>query len=261
MQARFLTNEEKVALLQHIKINQTGVENKKFIPQQLLEGILDVQIWFFFFVMLLGGTGGGLITTYSATILKNLGYNPKRSALLLTATGPMTIVGALFVGYGARYFGNRWIFINITVVLAVLGAALLAFPAGDKASSGLAGILLADLLIGPTSTIYQWLAANMAGHTKRAYGAAMLQVAFAVGSIIGPQTFQARDAPQYKPAKISLMAFLAGEVLFVCALRIYYGFCNKSRDKRSRAAGEDVADSTAYAGLTDKQNLTFRYVY
>jgi predicted MFS family arabinose efflux permease len=261
MQARYLSDQEKVALLEHIKVNQTGVEGKHFIPAQLIEALLDVQLWIFFFSFLLGGTGGGVITTYSSTILKNLGYTPKRSALLLMATGPMTIVGALFVGYGVRYYGNRWLFIAIVLILSVLGSALLAFPPGNKKASAFVGILFADLLVAQTSTIYQWLGANLAGHTKRAYGAAMLQVAFAIGSIIGPQTFQARDQPDYQPAKISLMSFLAVECVGILSLRVYYGKCNKSRDKRSQAAGEDVADTTAYAGLTDKQNVTFRYVY
>ncbi|KAI9708034.1 MAG: hypothetical protein M1820_004238 [Bogoriella megaspora] len=261
MQARFLSNEEKVALLEHVKQNQTGVEGKKFIPGQLLEAVLDIQIWIFFFTFLFGGVGGGVITTYSSTILKNLGYTPKRSALLLMATGPMTIVGALFVGYGVRYFGNRWAFIGVILVFSVLGSALLAFPRGNIAACGFAGILFADLLVSQTATIYQWLSANTAGHTKRAYSAAMLQVAFAIGSIIGPQTFQAKDAPNYQPAKIALMCFLAAEVVGISFLRIYYEVCNKNRDKLAKAAGEDVADTTAYAGMTDKQNITFRYVY
>ena len=261
MQARFLNNQEKVALIEHVKINQTGIEGKKFIPQQLLEAVLDVQIWIFFFAFILGGTGSGAITVYSATLLTHLGYSPQRSALLLMATGPMTIVSALVAGYGVHFFGNRWAFINIVMVVAVLGAALLAFPRGDQSACGLAGILLADTLIGQTPVIYQWLQANICGHTKRAYSATMLQVAFALGSIIGPQTFQARDAPDYKLAKIAFMCFLAAEIVLITMLRIYYGWCNDKRDKLSQAATEDIADTTAYAGFTDKQNLTFRYIY
>ncbi|KAL9071893.1 MAG: hypothetical protein Q9157_005299 [Trypethelium eluteriae] len=261
MQARFLMNQERVALIEHVKVNQTGIEGKIFIPQQLIEAVLDVQIWIFFVAFMLGGTGSGAITVYSSTLLTHLGYSSKRSALLLMATGPMTIIGSLFTGYGVRYFGNRWAFINIVMIIAVLGAALLAFPRGDQSACGFAGILLADILIGQTPVIYQWLQANVAGHTKRAYSAAMLQVAFALGSIIGPQTFQTRDAPNYKPAKIAFMCFLATEVVLITMLRIYYGWCNQHRDKRSQPATADIADAAAFAGLTDKQNPTFRYVY
>lgn len=49
MSAKFLTNDEKVALLEHIKVNQTGIENKHFHPSQLLEGILDIGCQFTLF--------------------------------------------------------------------------------------------------------------------------------------------------------------------------------------------------------------------
>lgn len=42
MSARFLTNDEKVVLLEHIKVNQTGIKNRHFHPRQLIEGLLDI---------------------------------------------------------------------------------------------------------------------------------------------------------------------------------------------------------------------------
>jgi MFS family permease len=53
MQARFLTDEEKVALLEHVKVNQTGIENRRFIPRQVLEAITDVQLWALVLILLL----------------------------------------------------------------------------------------------------------------------------------------------------------------------------------------------------------------
>jgi len=45
MQAKFLSNAEKVALLNHVSINQTGIENHHFKIGQVWELILDPQIW------------------------------------------------------------------------------------------------------------------------------------------------------------------------------------------------------------------------
>ena len=45
MTARFLTKSEKAALLQHISINRTGVSNKRFVPSQITELLMDIQIW------------------------------------------------------------------------------------------------------------------------------------------------------------------------------------------------------------------------
>lgn len=45
MKARFLSEPEKVMLLRHVAVNQTGIHNKQFKPRQLLEILLDLQIW------------------------------------------------------------------------------------------------------------------------------------------------------------------------------------------------------------------------
>lgn len=45
MTATFLTESEKVALLNHIAVNQTGIENRHFKWRQLKEAAFDVQIW------------------------------------------------------------------------------------------------------------------------------------------------------------------------------------------------------------------------
>lgn len=44
MRTWFLNDQEKVALLEHVKINQTGIEGKHFVLSQLIEALLDVQI-------------------------------------------------------------------------------------------------------------------------------------------------------------------------------------------------------------------------
>lgn len=45
MTATFLTESEKVALLNHIAVNQTDIENRHFKWRQLKEAAFDVQIW------------------------------------------------------------------------------------------------------------------------------------------------------------------------------------------------------------------------
>ena len=45
MQARFLREEEKVVLLKHVAVNRTGIRNRGFKARQILEIMLDAQIW------------------------------------------------------------------------------------------------------------------------------------------------------------------------------------------------------------------------
>ena len=45
MKAAWLSQAEKVALLKHVAINQTGVDQKKVKPKQVMEVLLDAQLW------------------------------------------------------------------------------------------------------------------------------------------------------------------------------------------------------------------------
>lgn len=45
MKARWLTDAEKVALLKHVSVNQTGIESRKFRPRQILEALGDPQMY------------------------------------------------------------------------------------------------------------------------------------------------------------------------------------------------------------------------
>lgn len=45
MKAKWLSDNEKVALLKHVSVNQTGIESKKFRPKQILEALCDPQMY------------------------------------------------------------------------------------------------------------------------------------------------------------------------------------------------------------------------
>ena len=45
MQARFLSEGEKVVLLKHVAVNRTGIRNRVFKARQILEILLDAQMW------------------------------------------------------------------------------------------------------------------------------------------------------------------------------------------------------------------------
>ena len=53
MRAKFLCEEEKVLLLKHVRINQTGIENKRFQWPQVWEAFRDIQIWLLVLITIL----------------------------------------------------------------------------------------------------------------------------------------------------------------------------------------------------------------
>lgn len=45
MTAKFLNSQEKAALLKHVSVNQTGVQNRHFKLSHVREILTDVQLW------------------------------------------------------------------------------------------------------------------------------------------------------------------------------------------------------------------------
>lgn len=106
----------------------------------------------------------------------------------------------------------------------------------------------------------QWTAANFGGATKRAFATAIISGSFSLGNIIGPQTFQARDAPEYRPAKLAVMGTQAGCALTTFLLFLYYVWENKRRGELKENE-EQYLDPEVWATQTDRENKSFRYTY
>lgn len=104
----------------------------------------------------------------------------------------------------------------------------------------------------------------MSGGTKRAFAAAVVSGSFSIGNIIGPQTFQAGDAPAYRPAKLAVMGTQAGCAAVTAVLYAYYRGQNRKRDRAGGAArsGEEKFMSREVWGTgTDREDMELRYCY
>ncbi len=86
---------------------------------------------------------------------------------------------------------------------------------------------------------------------------AIVLMSFCVGNIIGPETFRAKDAPQYIPAKITIVVILSFAMLFTVLLDVLYRRENKRRDREGE---QDLPTDYEFMDLTDKQNRNFRYL-
>lgn len=138
----------------------------------------------------------------------------------------------------------------------------MSFLPKHKQGGLLAGVYLVNFVVPTVIITYQWTAANVAGHTKRAFSTTLMGAAFGVGNIIGPQTFQAKDAPNYIPAKSTVLATQGAAAVLAVVLFGYYVWANARRDREEVAAvREDVSDVVVWSNLTDKENRSFRYVY
>lgn len=204
----------------------------------------------------------GVVSTYSATLIAEFGYTPPIAALLNTPSGLVSIITSLAVGYGVRRTSNRWIWYVACCIPGMIGGGLMSFLPLSMKGGLLAGVYMVNVVVPTVLIVYQYAAANVAGHTKRALSTVLVAFAFGVGNIIGPQTFQARDAPQFIPAKITVLATQGCSALLAVVLYLFYRTSNARRDRKGTDADNGgESEMERWANLTDRQNKSFRYVY
>ncbi|KAJ5489542.1 hypothetical protein N7539_004432 [Penicillium diatomitis] len=237
IKAKWLSEEEKIALLQHVGENQTGVWSTTLNFGQIKDAVFDVQLWLLTLITILISVSSGVVTTYSATLVAGFGFPGPISALLNTPGGIVSIFFTLLVGFGIRRTSHRWAWNVLCTIPGIAGGALMSFLPKDNKAGVLIGIYLVNAIVATLPILYQWTMANCAGHTKRAFASALVAGSFSVGNIIGPQTFQARDAPEYKPAKIAVLATQAAAAVLSVVLFVYYLWENRRRDQKKGARG------------------------
>lgn len=265
--ATFLSDNEKAVILENVRLNQTGTENKQFKKHQLYELLIhDKHTWPMVLLTLITMIPTGSVITFSVTIIASFGFSNKNAALMQMPVGLSTIVLILAATYLCSYFNGKYrshIFVSL-LVPAIVGYIVMLSSSNRVAN--LLSVYLINLGTCVITMIYAWNSKNTAGYTKRLARNCLTMVAFAVGCLIGPQLFRASEAPHYRSAKITLLVLSAVLIPIV----YYVGYILKTENRRRDMleGTKEEKEWTAQAGenyefkdYTDVENVHFRYLY
>ncbi|KAL4913019.1 major facilitator superfamily domain-containing protein [Aspergillus aurantiobrunneus] len=256
--ARFLSETDKAYVAHRLKADSASLGPKTFHAPSVLTSLTDAQTWLLVLITILSVIPSGLITTFSSILIRGFGYSSKESALLNMPSGVVSIISILISTYAIGKGYPRWLAINVLLIPTLLGACLMSFLPEDNQAGCLVGIYMVNTTVAPLGIVLAWTGANFKGYTARISGCALFSAAFGIANIIGPQTFQARDAPDYMPAKITIVAVNAAAIVVCTGLRLLYG----ARNRRAERLGVSARSSMEHR-ITKGEELYpgFRYVY
>ncbi|PPR01815.1 hypothetical protein CVT24_001679 [Panaeolus cyanescens] len=273
--AWFLTREERAIAVRRLKENQTGVENKHFKKEQMIEALLDPKTWFFALFSALDNVPNSL-TNQRQIIVASFGFTPLQTTLLGCVDGVIEII-TIWTGVtlAARIPNSRAYVSFIYFIPNIVGVFLINFlPWSNKV-----GLLFAQWTTGVGTTGFvlalSWVSSVTAGHTKRITVNAIMLSAYCIGNSAGPFMWQAKYKPRnHIPWIIIGICYLCCMGLLVI-LRYHMSNENKRRDlephdetyddvyiERMGKDGEmeRVKVDKEFLDLTDIQNRDFRYV-
>ncbi|KAJ7153330.1 MFS general substrate transporter [Mycena filopes] len=274
--AWFLTPQERAIAVMRLKENQTGVENKHFKKEQMIEALLDPKTWLFALFSALDNVPNSL-TNQRQIIVSSFGFTVFQTTLLGCVDGVVEIV-TIWTGVtiAAKTDSRAWVAF-VYFIPNLLGTILVnVLPWGDKV-----GLLFSVWLTGVGTTGFvlslSWVSQVTAGHTKRVTTNAIMLGAYCIGNSAGPFMWQAKYKPRNRVPWIVIGICYACCMILVLVIRQLLIAENKRRDAEPArddgyddvyierptpdGAVEKVKVDKEFLDLTDIQNRDFRYVY
>ncbi|RSL61423.1 hypothetical protein CEP51_013633 [Fusarium floridanum] len=261
MDAFFLSDREKHHVVNRLAANKTGISNNVWKWSQAKEAVIDPKTWLlFFFNIAINIPNGGLVT-FGGLIIKGLGYSGVDASLLTMPTGVMsTIASFSFSLLSAKWKNRRCLVTILACLVPIVGTAVVfALPRSNLAGQ-MVGLYLLYTYFGPYVVGIGLAQANTAGHTKKSVVFAILYIGYAVGNLIGPQTFRANQAPEYVGGTISMIVCYGVCMAIMAAYWVIAAWQNKKNAENMPASGdqeEDVIES--FLDETDFEQKAFIY--
>jgi len=189
----------------------------------------------------------------------SFGYNSKQSLLLGIPGGAIEIIALIAAGWAGDYYRNRLLVCTSGLLLSILGMLLVTCLDNHHNVGKLIGYYLTQASPTPFVALLSLISTNVAGWTKKTTVAAMYLIGYCVGNIIGPQVFQAKDAPDYRPAKITIIVCW---VLSLLDILFIYWWCRSQNAKKAAVRAQPgyvKIEGQEFYDLTDRENPEFIY--
>ncbi|KAL4739804.1 major facilitator superfamily domain-containing protein [Aspergillus similis] len=265
MKAKCFSEAEKRLMVERVRANDTGIQNKQYKRYQAVEALTDPIIWLYVLLQLSSTLVIGGLGVFSNIIIKSFGFTTLQTQLLNIAQGGVTI--AVIVGGAslATWTRRTVLIMHLWTFPAVAGTAVI-YSISPTAGTRV-GLLIAfyctQFILAEGNLLFSLISRNVAGQTKKSTVLAMTFIAWAAGNATAPQIFQSSDAPRYSKGFTAHFCLYGLFNVLLVALQMLYIWRNRQRAAfRARGEGEEERDhANAFLDLTDRENAEFVYVY
>ncbi|KAL2753997.1 hypothetical protein ACRALDRAFT_1081223 [Sodiomyces alcalophilus JCM 7366] len=309
MRAKCFTEQEKHEMVERVRDNQTGIQNREFKKKQFVEGLTDPQVWGYCMISICTTLPTSGLGAFANIIINSFGFSVLETQLLAMVLGFYIIIVLISSNWLVKKTSQNLLIMLVYCIPSFVGTILLmTVPKGGRSRNiGLLSMLppvdnaprivrMSHTLVFPLgaadSSVQYWInidgsqmtvsyyitlsfwaaqtlalsliSRNIAGQTKKTVAVALNFICWAAGNAIGPQVFLSRDAPRYYIAFATHLGCYSILVLVIVWLRFYLVRQNKKRDALAAAGVQEASKDYvvhAWEDLTDRENLTFRYVF
>ncbi|KAF2501814.1 MFS general substrate transporter [Lophium mytilinum] len=263
MRAKCFSEEDKALMVERVRSNQTGLQNKTFRSEQLKEALLDPQSWCYCLIAICTTLPTSGLGAFANIIISGFDFTVLQTQLLAMVLGAVIVLILLSSTWLVRKTGQNLIVMGVFVIPSFVGTiVLMTVENHNKASQ--VGLLISYYIVlsfwAAQTLAMSMISRNIAGQTKKTAVVAMNFVAWATGNAIGPQVFLDWNAPRYLIAFAVHMGCYCLLVLVIVFLRWELKRRNEAKDRLAEAGVREANDESlvhAFDDLTDRENPNF----
>ncbi|CAG9950641.1 unnamed protein product [Clonostachys rosea f. rosea IK726] len=259
MSAKCFSEADKKLMVERVRHNETGIQNRKYKKYQVIEALTDPLVWCCVMLILVANLVIGGLGVFSNLIIREFGFSLLQTQLLNIAQGGWTIMVMISSAYISQKWGQTCFTMLIWTIPPVVGTIviLIVKPTSSNAGGMLIAFYCTQFFLAQGNMIISMITRNTAGQTKKSTTMTMLFIGWSIGNLIAPQIFREKDAPRYLSGFIVHMAVYGVYTLLVLFTR----FVIVRRNRHKNEQTEEISHELAFQDLTDIENPNFRYVF
>ncbi|CAI7564078.1 unnamed protein product [Penicillium pancosmium] len=257
--AKCYSEEDKLLMIERVRHNETGIENKEYKKDQITEALKDPFVWCCFMLIAVANLIIGGLGVFSNLIVQEFGFSTLQTTLLNIAQGLWTIIVMIGSAWVSQIFQQTCFTMILWAIPAIVGTIviLVVTPTPSNAGGMLIAFYCTQFFLAEGNMIISLVTRNMGGQTKKGITMTIIFIGWAVGNLIAPQIFQNSDAPRYLHGFLTHIVIYAVFIGIVILTRVILMAKNRSKEQGS----SEISHELAFDDLTDQQNPNFRYVY
>jgi len=199
MRAKCFSEEDKKLMVERVRSNQTGLQNKKFRPEQVKEAFTDPQLYCHMLIAICTTLPTSGLGAFYGIVVNALGFSVLETQLLAMVLGVVIILILLSSAFLVKKYKQNCLTMGLYVIPSFIGTIVLMTVRNTDTSTR-AGLLISYYIVltfwAAQTLSMSMISRNIAGQTKKTVVVAANFCAWCAGNAAGPQVFLTWDAPR-----------------------------------------------------------------
>lgn len=188
MRAKCFNEEDKKLMVERVRSNQTGLQNRKWRKEQFLEAFKDPQMYGYGIVQICTTLPTSGLGAFANIIINGFKFTVLQTQLLAMVLGAFIIIILLSSTWLVKKTGQNLLIMGIYVIPSFVGTiVLMTVKNHDTATK--AGLLLSYYIVlsfwAAQTLAMSMVSRNVAGQTKKSVAVAFNFVCWAAGNAVG----------------------------------------------------------------------------